>query len=104
MTSLDQMVVDGALPVLGDWPESLGTPPVRSAVRDRIEGMLLGPAIGDALGNKTESQLPARRRRKNGEIRHYVPNRRSDNWTVDLPPTAIIRSGERDANRPTANG
>lgn len=85
MTSLDQMIAYGALRVPRDWRESLGTPPVRSAVRDRIEGMLLGLAIGDALGNTTEGQLPAQRRRKYGEIRHYLPNRYAGNRTVGLP-------------------
>ena len=33
---------------------------------DRIEGMLLGLAIGDALGNTSESQTPADRFRRHG--------------------------------------
>lgn len=41
----------------------------------RIEGMLLGIAIGDALGVTTESMLPARRRARYGELRDYLPNR-----------------------------
>ena len=40
----------------------------------RVEGMLLGLAIGDALGASTESQLPHRRRAAHGEIRDYLPN------------------------------
>lgn len=39
---------------------------------DRIEGMLLGLAIGDALGNTSESQTPADRFRRHGEIRAYL--------------------------------
>jgi ADP-ribosylglycohydrolase len=42
---------------------------------DRLEGMLLGLAIGDALGAPTESMLPSRRSAQYGEIRDYVPNR-----------------------------
>ena len=38
---------------------------------DRIDGMMLGLAIGDALGNTTESMPPARRREVGGEIRDY---------------------------------
>lgn len=38
---------------------------------DRIEGMLLGVAIGDSLGNTSESMLPASRRSRYGEIRDY---------------------------------
>ena len=36
---------------------------------DRIEGMLLGLAIGDALGNTSESLNPSERRVRCGEIR-----------------------------------
>lgn len=39
----------------------------------RIEGMLLGVAIGDALGITTESMLAADRRAEYGELRDYVP-------------------------------
>ncbi len=38
----------------------------------RIEGMMLGLAIGDALGNTTESRLPSERRARHGEIRDYL--------------------------------
>jgi ADP-ribosyl-[dinitrogen reductase] hydrolase len=41
----------------------------------RVEGMLLGIAVGDALGITTEGMLPARRRAKYGELRDYIPNR-----------------------------
>ena len=40
----------------------------------RVEGMLLGLAIGDALGNTTESMLPSHRKAQHGEIRDYIPN------------------------------
>ncbi|NES20100.1 MAG: ADP-ribosylglycohydrolase, partial [Symploca sp. SIO3E6] len=42
---------------------------------DRVEGMMLGLAIGDALGITTESMLPDSRKQKYGEIRDYLPNR-----------------------------
>jgi len=45
-----------------------------TALRDRVEGMLLGLAIGDALGNTTESLTRAQRRRRHGEVRDYLPN------------------------------
>ncbi len=54
----------------------LGTAPVPMPVSvawERIEGMMLGLAIGDALGNTTESQLPAERRARYGEIRDCLP-------------------------------
>ena len=44
---------------------------------DRVEGMLLGIAIGDALGNTTEGMTPVDRRARYGEIREYVPHWRS---------------------------
>lgn len=52
-------------------PEPLGT----DFDFGRIEGMMLGLAIGDALGNTTESWFPRERRARFGEIRDYLPNR-----------------------------
>lgn len=52
---------------------------------DRIRGTLLGLAIGDSLGNTTESQLPANRFAAHGEIRDYLPNRYADGRPVGLP-------------------
>ncbi len=51
----------------------------------RVEGMLLGLAIGDALGNPTESQLPATRRQSYGEIRDYLPNQYANGRPVGVP-------------------
>ena len=45
---------------------------------DKIDGMMLGLAIGDALGITTESWLPSRRRATYGEIRDYIPNKYVD--------------------------
>ncbi len=42
---------------------------------DKIEGMMLGLAIGDSLGITTEGLLPSERRARHGELRHYIPNR-----------------------------
>jgi len=42
---------------------------------DRIEGMLLGVAVGDALGNPTEAMTPAAREGTYGEITDYLPTR-----------------------------
>lgn len=52
---------------------------------ERIEGMMLGLAVGDALGNTTESQLPQKRHRNHGEIRDYLPNRHANGQCVGLP-------------------
>lgn len=51
----------------------------------RVEGMLLGLAIGDALGNTSESQLPSVRRQQFGEVRDYLPNRFAGGRPVGLP-------------------
>ncbi len=52
---------------------------------DRIEGMLLGLAIGDSLGNTTESQIPATRIQSHGEIRDYLPNQYAAGQPVGVP-------------------
>ena len=44
---------------------------------DRIEGMMLGLAIGDSLGLPTEGMTPSERRRGYGEIRDYHYTRRT---------------------------
>jgi ADP-ribosyl-[dinitrogen reductase] hydrolase len=52
---------------------------------DRVEGMLLGLAIGDALGNTTESLPPKERRKSYGEITDYLPNPHVEGRAVGLP-------------------
>lgn len=52
---------------------------------DRVEGMLLGLAIGDGLGNTTEGRPPHVRRKEHGEIRDYLPNRRAGDKRVGVP-------------------
>lgn len=44
---------------------------------DRIDGMMLGLAIGDALGRPSEGRIPAKRRATHGEVRDYVAGRRA---------------------------
>ena len=51
----------------------------------RVEGMMLGLAIGDALGNTSESMFPSERHALYGEIRDYLPNRFAGNQAVGLP-------------------
>jgi ADP-ribosylglycohydrolase len=51
----------------------------------RVEGMMLGLAIGDALGNTSEGMLPSERQAFYGEIRDYLPNRYAGNQVVGLP-------------------
>jgi ADP-ribosyl-[dinitrogen reductase] hydrolase len=52
---------------------------------ERVEGMLLGLAIGDALGNTTEAQLPHIRVQNYGEIRDYLSNKHAQMRNVGLP-------------------
>ena len=52
---------------------------------DKIEGMLLGLAIGDSLGNTSESRSPADRARDLGWIDGYLPNRHAGGRRVGLP-------------------
>lgn len=69
-----------------DWP--IERIPIPESVRpspERIRGMLLGVAIGDALGATSEGHTPATRRAKFGEIRSYLPNRWADGASVGLP-------------------
>lgn len=57
----------------------------RHASSDRVAGMMLGLAIGDALGNTSEGLFPRQRAARYGEIRDYLPNRYAENRPVGLP-------------------
>lgn len=65
--------------------DTLPSPHTQEAGFDRIDGMLLGLAIGDSLGNTSESMTPAQRRARYGEIRDYLPNVYADWRPVGLP-------------------
>lgn len=60
-------------------------PDLVEGVWDRIGGMMLGLAIGDALGNTSEGLLRSQRYAIHGEIRDYIPNRHAGNRGVGLP-------------------
>ena len=65
---------------------ALGAPPAGRPVDfDRVEGMLLGLAIGDALGNTSEGRSPTERRAAHGEVRDYLPNWYAARRSVGLP-------------------
>jgi len=63
-------------------------PPLPSAINlaDKVEGMLLGLAVGDALGNTSESINPTERKLRvpSGWISNYSPNRYADYRSVGL--------------------
>lgn len=86
LETLEKLFADGGIDLrrgalfdyaLGPMPESLDF--------DRVEGMLLGLAVGDALGNTTEGWLPGPRRARYGEIRDYLPNEHAGNKAICLP-------------------
>jgi ADP-ribosylglycohydrolase len=81
-----ELIARNVLPIAPGALEALGDPPVQGPVDlDRVEGMLLGLAIGDALGNTTEAMLPGKRHRIHGEIRDYLPNRWAGGARVGVP-------------------
>lgn len=86
--TLERLAREGRTAVRpGPW---LHDPPSPQRTRgaelwDRVEGMLLGLAVGDALGNTSESMPPDRRRARFGEIRDYLPNARAGGVRVGLP-------------------
>lgn len=66
-------------------PAVLGPIQARRSSWNRVEGMLLGLAIGDSLGNTSESKNPAERKERHGEIRDYLSNRKAGRRPVGLP-------------------
>lgn len=55
------------------WLDTVPEPiPQDVDLADKLEGMLLGLAIGDALGNTTESMNPRDRHRQHGRIDDYL--------------------------------
>jgi len=51
----------------------------------KVEGMMLGLAIGDSLGNTSEGMLPSARQGRFGEIRDFRPNHKGFGKRVGLP-------------------
>jgi ADP-ribosyl-[dinitrogen reductase] hydrolase len=82
----ERLVAEGRLAIAPSVLFQSPPPAPQSPVtRDRVRGMLLGLAIGDALGNTTESLWPWLRRLCVGEIRSYLPNWRALGRRVGLP-------------------
>ena len=63
-------------------PEQLELPLV---CREKLRAILLGIAIGDALGNTSESYRPRDRNRAFGEITGYLPNSRVEGRCLGCP-------------------
>ncbi len=83
---LEQFWADGTINLRPGAIFATVPPPLGPACTwERLEGMLLGLAIGDALGNTTESLLPSTRRRDCGEITDYLPHPYLDNQPLGLP-------------------
>ena len=81
---LERLWADGQMPIrraplFGRKPHGV------VADWERVEGMLLGLAIGDALGNTSEGLSPRQRTEFVGEVRDYRPNRYLDHRAVGLP-------------------
>lgn len=74
--TLQRLFADDAIDLQESPILDLGPPLSRLGVDfDKVEGMLLGLAVGDALGATTESRTPQERREAHGEIRDYLLNR-----------------------------
>ena len=56
----------------------------------KVEGMMLGLAIGDALGNTSEGMLPSARQGRFGEIRDFRPNRQRVHFELQFGE-ALVR-------------
>jgi ADP-ribosylglycohydrolase len=85
LAHLARIITDGFLPAklaLLQGPKERVTGPMAA---DRIRGMLLGLAIGDALGNTSEGVTAAERAARFGEIRDYLPNPHAGGTRVGLP-------------------
>ena len=71
------------------WHDRLATEPApipdQIDISDKAEGMLLGLAVGDSLGNTTESLLPQKRSDRYGYIDGYLPNRHAAGQSIGLP-------------------
>lgn len=66
-------------------PQAQPTRPETTDLWDRVEGMLLGLAVGDSLGNTSEGLNPDERKQRVGEVTDYLPNRHAEWRPVGLP-------------------
>ncbi len=80
-----RVISEGFLPARSALLQGPGASVAGPVAPDRIRGMLLGLAIGDALGNTSESLTPAERSERYGEIRDYLPNEHAGGRRIGLP-------------------
>ena len=83
--SLVTELVSGAWLRVASNPAELAPPGPGPTSWNRVAGMLVGLAVGDSLGNTSESLAPVRRRELFGEIRDFLPNRHAGHRRVGLP-------------------
>lgn len=82
--SFEQMVATSSIDIRRTDLFDTAPLPIPNLDRDRLEGLFLGLAIGDALGNTSESMKPSDRHAQFGEIRDYQYNRHA-HAAVGLP-------------------
>ena len=80
-----RVISGGHLPARSALLQGPGAPASGAIQADRIRGMLLGLAIGDALGNTSEGLGAADRLDRHGEISDYLPNPAAGGRRVGLP-------------------
>jgi len=71
------------------WSDWLAAPPSPISeqinLADKVEGMMLGLAVGDSLGNSSESLIPNERRNRYGYIENFLPNHHANGQCIGLP-------------------
>jgi ADP-ribosylglycohydrolase len=74
----DRLLGAGLVPLRADSFLFRSPDPLPAATTfSRIEGMMLGLAIGDSLGNTSEGMSVGERKQMYGEVRDFLPNRRT---------------------------
>ncbi len=80
-----RVISEGFLPARSALLQGPVEPVTGFAPPDRVRGMLLALAIGDALGNTSEGLTAADRESRHGEISDYLPNIHAEGHRVGLP-------------------
>jgi ADP-ribosylglycohydrolase len=82
---LEELIARGKVNMRGGELRLPAPTKSRAVDFDRVEGMLLGTAIGDSLGNTHEGMTRGERRRRLGKVSDYLPNRYAAGSGVGLP-------------------